>query len=64
MFHTVTLSEAARRIDKTNAYVKGMADAMGLKLLPVGKALVMTESDFRRLSRRATARQTETASSN
>ena len=55
----MTLRGAARRLGRTPDWVRGATAGMRINLVPVGRALVMTEKDFQKL-RRATE---ETAAS-
>ena len=45
----ISLSEAGRRLGANPRYLKGMAEAIGIRLLPAGNALVMAGEDFERL---------------
>jgi hypothetical protein len=48
----VSLREAARRLRRNPHEIKGAALALGVALVPVGRALAMTERDFARLKAR------------
>lgn len=36
-------------MNRSPDYVKGAAEAIGIELVPVGRALVMSEADYRRV---------------
>ena len=54
--HYVTLRTAGRRLRKPGhksmspSYLKGVAEALGLRLVPRGTALCLAESDFKALA--------------
>lgn len=45
------LHEAAARLNRGPTHVKGMTEGAGIRLTQVGRALVMSERDFRRLQK-------------
>lgn len=62
----MTLREAGRRLDRGPEYIKGAAEGMGIMLVRVGRALVMSEADFGKLAgrlRKAGVREPAAASS-
>jgi hypothetical protein len=48
---SLTLREAARRLGITSDRVRGRTEGLGIRLTRVGRALVMSESDFARVAR-------------
>jgi hypothetical protein len=52
----VTLRKAGKRLRKPGhksmspSYLKGLAEGLGLRLVPIGTALCLSEADFKRLA--------------
>jgi hypothetical protein len=58
----VSLRQAGRMLEADPKYLKGYAEAMGIKLQPVSRSLLMSAKDFDRLRKRVEARAATAAS--